>query len=134
MKRPFEKWCAAFIENLRNYMNLQGWRIVVEFSNSAKEDSEGCYACISPDSTYMCAHLTVFPLAKKDFDEGDLDHLKMVLTHELCHILIDPLHTHVIPFLSDATRPFFTSDMENVTQRIALVVVKNLPKHITPPR
>lgn len=132
--KPYGKWCAAFIQNLRNYMNLQGWRIVVEFCLHPKEDCEGCYACISSDSTYMQATLTIYPMAKADYDSGDLDHLSLVLTHELCHILIDPLHEQMIPFLSDTTRPFFTNTMENVTQRIALVVHKNLPKSLLPPR
>lgn len=82
----------------------------------------------------MQATLTIYPMAKADYDSGDLDHLSLVLTHELCHILIDPLHEQMIPFLSDTTRPFFTNTMENVTQRIALVVHKNLPKSLLPPR
>lgn len=134
MKKQYEKWCSTFIQNLRNHMNLHGWRIVVEFSPEPKQDCEGCYACISSDSTYMQASLTIFPMAKKDFEDGDLDHLSFVLTHEMCHILIDPMHSQMLPFLSDTTRPFFNDTMENVTQRIALVVHKSLPKHITPPR
>lgn len=132
--KKYEKWCSTFIQNLSSYLNLAGWEIMVEFSSDPKQDSEGCFADISCDSTYMIATVRIYPLCRECYDTNNMERLKRVLTHELCHILIDPIHVHILPFLSDTTRQFFNDDMENVTQRISLVVVKNLPKHITPPR
>lgn len=133
-KLSYEKWCSAFIHNLAQHMNLAGWEITVDFCDEPKPDSENCYAEINSDSVYMLATITIYPLGRKDWDKGDYARITRVLTHELCHILIDPLHDHILPYLSDTTRRFFMDDMENVTQRIALVVFKNLPKHIIPPR
>lgn len=132
--KPYEKWCSAFIQNLRDHLNLQGWRVTIKFCSHPKKDCEGCYAEINSDSTYMQAALTIYPLAEADFKKGDLEHLSMVLTHELCHILVDPLHCHMLPFLSDTTRSFFMDALENVTQRIALAVHKSLPENLIPPR
>lgn len=133
-KTSYEKWCAAFIQNLSAYLNLSGWQMEVLFSPQPKENCEGCYADINVDSVYMQLALTIYPMARTDFESGNLEKLTRVLTHELCHVLIDPLHNQILPFLSDTTRPFFTDTLENVTQRIALVVYKNLPKQIMPPR
>jgi len=82
----------------------------------------------------MQAHLTTYQMCEEDFKKGDIDHLVLILTHELCHILVDPFHDHAEPFLSDTTRPFFQNMLENQTQKLTAVLLKNLPKSIIPPR
>ena len=133
-KLSYEKWVASLVQTLAEYFNLQGWNIKVEFSNKPKSDCEGAYACMNSNSVYMQATLTVYPMGRESWDEDDLDRLVEVLTHELSHLLIDPLHEHAVPFLSETTRPLFTNILENVTQRTALVILKGLPKNIIPPR
>jgi len=133
-KISYEKWCTAFIKNLGSYFNLAGWGFAIEFLDEHKEDSEGCFASVCTNSAYMKASFRLYPLLKKDFDDGDIDHVSEVLTHEFSHILIDPLHEHMHPFLSEKSSPAFMRDLENVTQRIAMVIVQSLPKNLIPPR
>jgi len=134
MKKTFEKWCVAFVSNLADHMNLSGWRFGFEFSDKSKGDSEGCWAEINSDHVYMQATLTTYPLLRESWEKGDTRRVVEVLTHELCHSLIDPLHVHALPYLSDATRPAFTDILENVVQRTAVIIQKGLPKNIIPPR
>lgn len=133
-KITYEKWVITFVENLSVHLNLHAWNIQVKISSKPKEYSEGCWAEVGSDSVYMQATLTTYPRLRESWDEREVDRVTEVLVHELCHLLIDPLHEHAVPFLSDTTRPMFTNILENVVQRTAMVIVKNLPKSLIPPR
>jgi len=133
-KVTYASWVSTLIENLSDYLNFSGWEISIHQAGEGKAPNPNTYACIDIDSTYQMAEITLFPIAKEDFDSGNIDRLAARLVHELVHIFIDPFNSHATPFLSDTTRPFFTSTMENATQKLTMVLLKNLPKSIIPPR
>lgn len=133
-KLSYEDWVSKYIGNLADHFNLSGWVIKINFSEESKKNSEGCYACVDTDSTYLHAEITVFPRAKEDFESKNYARLTRAFVHELSHILIDPLHEHMCPFLSESSSPAFNRDLENVTQRIAMVICNSIPASLIPPR
>lgn len=138
-KTTYEKWCTAFVKNLSEHFNLAGWRVRLKFSATPKEseerESEGCcWAEISSDAIYMQATITTYPKMKQTWKDGDVNRVVEALVHEFCHVLLDPMHEHALPFLSDSTRPMFSKMLENTTQRINAVVLNGLPKSLIPPR
>ena len=133
-KLSYEKWVAAFVQNLAGHLNLAGWRLETEFAAEPKDGSDDCSAHIEVNTPYAFAHLVVFPTVKKAFEKGDIDQLKEIFVHELSHILVDPLHESMVPFLSNTTRPFFNDTLESVNQRITRILLKTLPESLVPPR
>lgn len=135
-KSTYESWVTSFIERLSEYFNLHGWTIKIEFSDEPLNDrDEGIeYARIRVSPNYLQASVEISPEAKKDFEEGDMDRLTTALLHEMVHIFLAPLHDWASPHLSETTTPHFVGILEQQTQKLTMVLVKNLPKNIFPPR
>jgi hypothetical protein len=133
MKQPlaYEQWVKKLVENLASYFDLAGWTLQVEFHEEEKGTS---YAENNINSTYLGSTINVYPPAKKDFDAGNTDRLVMAMVHELVHLFADPFHEAILPFLSPSTNPAFQEILEQQTQRLTMVFLKNLPKGLIPPR
>ena len=134
MKKPktFEEWVTTFVERLSDYFNLAGWSINITYQEDNAKD--GAYAENKLNSPYMHSTLILYPQAKKDFESGEMDKLVMAIVHELTHIFLDPLHDFVLPYLSQTTTPLFADILEQRTQKLTMVFLKNLPKGTIPPR
>jgi len=134
MKKPktFEEWVTTFVERLSDYFNLAGWSINITYQEDNAKN--GSYAENKLNSPYMHSTLILYPQAKKDFEAGEMDKLVMAIVHELTHIFLDPLHDFVLPYLSQTTTPLFADILEQRTQKLTMVFLKNLPKGTIPPR
>ena len=127
----YEEWVTTCITNIAEYFNLGGWTISVEFPEEAKGNS---YAEATINHVYQNAIINIFPQAKKDFESKKLDIVVMALVHELVHVFLDPFHEFVNPHLSEVTTPYFMNIVEQQTQKLTMVFLKNLPQNIIPAR
>jgi hypothetical protein len=130
----YEGWVTAFIENLREYFNLQGWRIKTEFYATDKDDS---YAEATVNSTYYSATLKLYKQSKTDFEENTTEtmgRLTMSIVHETIHLLLDPFHEKISPFLSESSTMDFMRVLEQQTQQLTMVFMKSIPEYLIPPR
>lgn len=137
INKEFELWVSESVKRLAGHFNFCGWRIEIAYKDEHKDtpESEGnVYAETHVDSVYLTIHLTLYKQAREDFESGNLSQLSMALTHELVHVFLDPFHTFAIPYLSDTTSPFFLGVVENQTQKLTMVFLKNMPAEIFPPR
>ena len=128
---PYETWVKKLVENLASYFDLAGWTLQVEFSEEEKGTS---YAENVINSTYLGSTIHVYPPAKKDFEDGNIDRIVMAMVHELVHLFLDPFHEAILPFLSPSTTLAFHEILEQQTQRLTMVFLKNLPKGLIPLR
>ena len=133
MKKPltYEEWVREFLSRLSSYFDLAGWTARVVFSDEEKEKT---YAETSIDSSYQHMTIRVYKTAKEDFESGNMATLTRGLVHELVHVFLDPFHMFAGHYLSDVTAPFFADMMENQTQKLTMVFLKNMPAEIFPPR
>lgn len=133
MDKPleYEAWVKKLVQNLAGHFNLAGWTLQVEFPVESKGTS---YAENEINSTYLGSTISVYPLAKKDFESGNIDRILMALVHELVHLFLDPFHDTILSFLSPSTTPAFMEILEQQTQKLTMVFLKTLPKNLTPPR
>jgi len=133
MKAPlkYEPWVKKLVSNLASHFDLAGWTLQVQFP---AEQKETCYAENDINSTYLGSTIRVYPLAKKDFDSGNIDRFVMAIVHELVHLFVDPFHESMLPFLSQSTTPSFMETLEQQTQKLTMVFLKTLPKNLIPPR
>lgn len=134
MRKPltFENWVVKLVGNLCEYFDLAGWTIQVKFPQEESKDS--CYAENAINGTYLGSTISVYPTAKRDFEAGDTERLIMALVHEIIHILVDPFHESILPFLSPSTTPAFMETLEQQTQRLTMVFLKTLPENLIPIR
>lgn len=132
----YESWITQFVENLSEYFNLAGWRISLEFSEDQDVSEEGnlVAASISVTSDYQMAVITVSPPLQAEFERGEFRQIVQSLVHEMVHIFLAPLQEHTTPHLSQVTAPLFMKIVEQQTQRLTSVILKNLPDSIMPPR
>lgn len=126
----YETWVSSFVKNLCEYFNLAGWSIAVEFEDGP--GPEGQYADNEVNSDYMFSTMTFYKPSKVDFENGEMDRLTMSVVHETVHILLDPFHDHIAPFLSPVSSSNFSGVLENQTQKLTMVFLKSLPKNIIP--
>lgn len=137
INKEFELWVSESVKRLAGHFNFCGWRIEIVYKGEHKDSPEwggNVYAETHVDSVYLTIHLTLYKQAREDFESGNLSQLSMALTHELVHVFLDPFHTFAIPHLSDITAPFFSGVVENQTQKLTMVFLKNMPAEIFPPR
>jgi len=134
-KITYESWVTSFVERLSEYFNLAGWTLRIKYQDK-NEEHKGCdtYAEIEVNSTYLFANLVLFPQGKKDFETGNIDQLAMAIVHELVHIFLDPFQDQMHPHLSLSSTPAFMDILEQQTQKLTMVLLKNFPKDLIPPR
>lgn len=134
--KKYESWVSSFVDRLLEYFNLVGWTIHIEHTGDAPEAGDGNleYAKIYVDSAYSTAHLTLNKQAREDFEKKNFNRLKMGLVHELIHIFLDPFNSFISPHLSETTKPYFGTMLEQQTQKLTMVLLKSLPKSLIPKR
>ena len=128
----FETWVTKLVGNLCEHFDLAGWTVQVKFPDQESKDS--CYAENAINGDYLWSTISVYPTAKRDFDAGETERLAMALVHEIIHILLDPFHESMLPFLSPSTTPSFLETLEQQTQRLTMVFLKTLPENLIPIR
>ena len=128
----FEKWVTEFVGNLCEHFDLAGWTVQVKFPEAEPKDP--CYAENSINGTYLGSTIFIYPTARRDFEAGETERLVLALVHEIVHVLVDPFHESMLPFLSPFTTPSFMETLEKQTQRLTMVFLKTLPKDLIPLR
>lgn len=106
-------------------LNLQEWRIGLQFDD--KDENPDCAAFTHINVRYMTSYTTFTPYARKMWDEDRMTTLTECITHEITHILLDPLHTFAKQAASPQTESQLTDILEQTNQRLARIVIEQLP-------
>jgi hypothetical protein len=126
----YQKWVTNFVVFLKQELNLQQWRINVEFDAKDPDGTDGCIAFTHTDSRYLYAYICLTPFARELFDKGDMGLMVETVTHEMIHILLDALAKFARQAVSSQTESQLTDIVEQATQRIARIVAARIPKNI----
>ena len=127
----FEQWVRGFCENIASHLDLAGWRVELDFSVADSND-DFVTAKTKILGPYKQVILTVYPVLRTWFEAGDIERIVGILVHEFVHILLDPFDDWIAPHLSTTTAPLFIDTLERQTQTITMILLKTLPKNITP--
>jgi hypothetical protein len=127
----YQKWVTNFVVFLKQELNLQYWRVNIEFDVEDADHTDGCVAFTHTDSRYLYVYVCFTPYAREIFEKGDMGLMVETVTHEMVHILLDPLAKFARQAVSPQTEPQLTDILEQTTQRIARIVAAKLPKTIT---
>jgi hypothetical protein len=113
------------VTRLSSQINLQEWRISLTFDEEDENPNCTAFTCI--DVRYLSAYIYFTPNARSLWDEGDLEKLIECVTHELTHILLEPLHKFAQQAATPQTEPHLTDLLEQTNQRLARIVIELLP-------
>lgn len=128
MSQAYKKWVERLVQATVDKTNLGEWRIDVTFD--VEGEDENCVGFTGVDARYMISHIYFTPYARELFEEGKFGTLAECVVHEVCHILLNPLHTFAKQAASPQTESQLTDILEQATQRLARIVKAHLPKNI----
>ena len=97
------------------------WDVGIEFLDSQPADKENIAAKITPDPNYKCADLEVYP----HFFKLDVDHKRLVATHEILHCVMSPLRVLVDMLLDGVlvTRREVIDAEESIVSHLSNVLI-----------
>lgn len=128
MSQQYRKWVTDLVKQLGHHLNLLDWRVGLEFDGEAENLSDGCVAFTRINARYLDSHIVFTPLARQLYEDGEMSILRDCVIHEVCHILLNPLHEFAKQAASPQTEPQLTDILEQATQRFARIVAASLPK------
>ena len=131
----FKKWASVHVRNVLDYLHLEDWRVDCEFNVEDEElgDNMATVAHCNISSDYFKATFSFTKFAEDLFKQKEYETLFQCLVHEVCHIWTDPLRTFAVQAASPSTAGHLTTIHEQLTQRIALLVLRGIPeKSYTP--
>jgi hypothetical protein len=126
MAKSYEKWVESIITQLSGVLNLHEWRIGIEFD--VEDEMEGCVGFANIDSRYLTAYIHFTPFARELWKDNRMVVLQEAIVHEVCHLLLNPLHGFAKQAASPQTESQLTDILEQTTQRLTRIVIENLPK------
>jgi hypothetical protein len=139
-KKSYWEFTNDIVKYLKTHFYLHAWHIHVVQMKDAKDKSNlECYngedvlAGMASDSNYLESTLRLYPLAKKMYKDGRYSEFGVVLVHEFCHILTDPLYKIAIDAVSNREGPNLEHVRENTTQLISVIVMPGIDKKIFSP-
>lgn len=123
--QSYEKWVTDVVTRLAAELNLHEWRIALKFD--VEDENPDCTAFASIDCRYLTAYLCFTDNARAIWDDGEMKILTECVTHELTHILLEPLHQFAQQATTTQTKSHLTDLLEQTNQRLARIVIEHLP-------
>lgn len=117
----FKNYVLKICKQLRIDFLLGEYKMSVTFPEKQRKNY---YADISIDPTYLSFNINVYPLTKELYDRKDYAAIAEILTHEMAHVLTEPLH------LLAKDKKHALEVCERQTQRITNVVFSLLPSKL----
>lgn len=112
---------VKYIKNQQRRLDLMDWRGKVQFTNDIDED---VYAEIHIDWTYL--GFTIFINEDMTVDKirsEDQSDIKSYLTHELVHLLIDPIYVIALDGQSKQGKEYLNRVREQTVERITRIIM-----------
>lgn len=107
------------IRSLQELLNLQQWKIVLEWSDEIRENR--CLAETRPNTAYRDVVIAIFQPFEDEIKKSWSD-AKRVLLHEMVHVVLAPLvHTANERFVD---RDSFMDSHELVTSQVEKIISK----------
>jgi len=124
----YREYVRSLVANLKEHLYLQQWKVTLVWEDEQDEEDE-TVAHIRVNSSYYSAVISMMPWAEELYNQ-DPPRIVECLTHEMVHILLDPLYDFACDAASPATSPFLQNIHEQATQGIALILLRDLPKSV----
>lgn len=128
MKKPseqFKKFIKDNLIDLRKAYFCGEYEMSVEYMDEDKKSGNtDCMAEIDIDTTYLNFTVNIYPILERNYKEKKFDKIIEILSHEIAHILTEPLYKVIMDLYKGANihQNSFEEVREQQTQRITNVV------------
>ena len=129
-RKVFRAWVAKTIRALRTYMYLDNWRVVQIWESEPSKDEPNTAAHIDTDTRYFQAVLYLMPCLEEIYKEDGKPRVAEILTHELCHLITEPLYEMACDQSAPALRKHLNTVREQTTQMMAICVFRGIPENL----
>lgn len=132
----FRKYISTMTSDIRTMLFHGEYEMNIEYiaddkkRNSWNESRFNTYADIDIDFRYLRFTIAIYPIIKKLYEEKQGWQILNIITHEMCHLLTEPLYYFAIPIISNTTQETLEEVRERQTQRIANVIVRFVPEKV----
>lgn len=137
MEKP-NKQFKKYIRELADYVRTLLFQGEYEMSIAYMSENENRnnrnnnrflkYAEIEIDFTYLTFTINIYPLVENLWKKKDGWGIANIITHEMCHLLTEPLYHLAVPTISNATVDVLEEVRERQTQRITNTIMRFIPK------
>jgi hypothetical protein len=120
------KYLVLLIKNIRNDIRLNEWNGSLDYPGEYDKDDSSIYMRISIDASYLRFTIEVFPLVEEDYNKKNYDRIIRAATHELCHIITEPIYKIAIEGITNHQQPKLEEERERMTERISRLFTDNI--------
>ena len=117
----FETYMVKIVGELKKVLGLVEYAGTINFPEN---DSGGTAMDINVDVKYLRFSVQVYPVCRGDYKLKRYDDLLEYMTHELCHIITEPLYDKAVRGIATCQQDDLEVDREQATQRICNIVMK----------
>ena len=111
-------------------MYLDNWRVDLIWESQPSDDEPGVAAHIDTATAYFQAALYIVPRLEEIYKEDGKPRVAEILTHELCHLITEPLYEMACDQSAPALRKHLNTVREQTTQMMAICVFRGIPESL----
>jgi hypothetical protein len=115
----FQDFVRRVLKEVGRHMYLQEWAYSIVWAKEDKQMGKDIFthAEISTNVSYLRFDITIYPVLERQFNSGKYDDVAETLTHELCHVLNEPLYQIAYDLCAPALNDQLNVIREQQTQR-----------------
>lgn len=133
--KPYKKYIATLLDHLRREMFCGEYTMDIEYRESLGEKSDAIVSAnITVDGTYLHCIIRVSDHCHQLYKDKKYKRLAEILTHEMCHLLTEPLYKIAINAITNTSGDFLEEIRERQTQRITNALFHRMPKDFYIPK
>lgn len=121
-KKQFQKLILDTVSEYQKYLNMQDWDIGVIFMEYEHDEEPRTAMTNTIEISYLQSTVRVFPISKT----MEIDEIKHIVMHELCHIITEPQYSLCRGQVSPHMYPVVEEQREQETERIARIAMKGV--------
>jgi hypothetical protein len=128
----FQDYVKRVLKEVKRHMYLQEWTYSIVWAKEDKQTGPDMFvmAEIKTQVSYIRFDVTIYPALERKFNAGQYDDVAETLTHELCHVLTEPLYVMAYDLCAPALNDHLNVVREQQTQRTCNAVYGLLPNSI----
>lgn len=125
-KQTIEDFLKEKHKKYQNELGLNLWRHEIRISGTPRPKtdclSDNVAAEIQQQTSYLSYVITFYPTFVEMYDRGEYEECEMVLVHEMCHVLTEPIFDIAVEHCPPAENRALFRERERLTEILSKFV------------